>query len=295
MGQIPETFWEKYEWYLKNSYDAVEHWSHHSLLVVLFLSACFLLLESFLPKKKKYYVLTRKGFFQDLIYIFVYDFLLVFLVVYGIDMAISDMIGSDIVLFDLMSYGWWVVFPVLFILNDFMNWFGHVLLHKVPVLWKFHKIHHAQEELGFASTRHFHFVEYLIFRPLMYIPFHFFGVPPMDYMVFQIWASLVFTFLSHANIKLNWGIFAYIFITPDTHYWHHAKNVPSKHSVNYASILCIWDQIFGYFYFPKDDKTEPELGLYNDDTPNSFIGQQVHPFKTIFKKEEEPNFKPDKN
>lgn len=118
----------------------------------------------------------------------------------------------------------------------------------------------------------------------MYIPFHFFGVPPIEYMVFQIWMSFAFTFLSHANIKLNWGVLAYIFITPDTHYWHHAKNTPNEDNVNYASILCVWDQIFGYFYFPKEEKVEPELGLDNDDTPDGFIGQQIHPFKNLLKK-----------
>lgn len=244
---------------------------------------------------KKYSVLSRKGFFQDFLYIFFYDFLLVFPVVIGLDGMMSSAFGEDLIVFNVMEYSNWIIFPFIFVLVDFVNWFGHVLLHKVPLLWKFHKIHHAQEELGFGSTRHFHFMEYLVFRPLSYIPFHFFGVTPIEYMVFQIWVSFTFTFMSHANIKLKWGVLKYIFITPDTHYWHHAKNVPTTDSVNYASILTVWDQLFGFFYLPKNDKLEPELGLYNDDTPKGFVGQVFHPFKTLFKKEDGTNFKADKN
>lgn len=287
---MPLGFWEIYEMYLTKPMLFVEHWWQHSLMVVLFLSGAFLVIESVLPKKKNYYVLTRKGFVVDLVYIFVYDFLLTFLVVYGLDELLSEVMGG-VIIYDLTQHSWLLLFPVIFILNDFVNWLGHLLLHKVPFLWKFHKIHHAQEELGFASTRHFHFMEYLVFRPLMYIPFHFLGVPPLEYFVIQIWMSYTFTFLSHANIKVNWGFINYIFITPETHYWHHARNVKSKHSVNYASILTIWDQLFGYFYLPKDEKEQPELGLYDDDTPDGFLKQQIHPFKTLGKKEKFENFK----
>jgi sterol desaturase/sphingolipid hydroxylase (fatty acid hydroxylase superfamily) len=288
-------FWETYKLYLTKPFLFVEHWWQHGLFVILFLSLCFLVLESFLPKKKKYFVLTRKGFLQDFVYLFFYDFLLVFPIVVGLDGLMTMVFGEKTMLFDIMNYSNWIIYPFIFLMVDFVNWLGHVILHKVPVLWKFHKIHHAQKEIGFASTRHFHFMEYLVFRPLTYIPFHFFGITPIEYMVFQIWVSFTFTFLSHANIKVKWGVIKYIFITPDTHYWHHARNVPTKDSVNYASILTIWDHIFGFFYLPKNDKLEPDLGLYNDDTPDSFLGQVLHPFKTLFKKEEKPNFKPDKN
>jgi len=288
-------FIELYKLYLTKPFLFVEHWWQYGLFVVLFLSCCFFALESFLPKKKKYSVLKRKGFFLDFIYIFFYDFLLVFPIVVGLDGLMSSVFGEDLILINIMDYSNWLIFPILFVVVDFANWLGHVILHKVPFLWKFHKIHHAPTDIGFGTTRHFHFVEYLVFRPLVYIPFHFFGVTPTEYMVFQIWVSFTFTFMSHANIKVNWGVFNYVFITPDTHYWHHAKNVPSKDSVNYASILPLWDILFGSFYLPKDDKVQPELGLYNDNTPNNFVGQVFYPFSTLFKKEVKPNFKPDKN
>lgn len=289
------SFWELYEWYLIDSYSAVEHWWQHSLLVVFFLAAVFLVLESILPKKLDYQVITRKGFFLDFVYIFIYDFLLAFPVVMGSAAAVEYLFNGWVI-YDVSSLPTIAMFLVIFVVNDFVNWFGHVLLHKVPLLWKFHKIHHAQEELGFGSTRHFHFVEYLVFRPLMFIPFGLLGVMPIEYMVFQVWVSFTFTFLSHANIQLPKGLnfLNFIVITPDTHYWHHAKNVKSDTSVNYASILTVWDHIFGYFYLPENPKKKPILGLYHDDTPTGgFLKQQLHPFKTLFSKEDKKNFMDD--
>lgn len=262
----------------------------NSLFVVIWLSILFLILEFILPKKMNYGVLTRKGFFTDFVYMFFYDFILVFPIVFGIDGIIKWMIGPFEPIYDITTLPFWGLIIVMFVLNDFVNWLGHLILHKVTFLWKFHKIHHAQKELGFGSTRHFHFMEYFVFRPLMFVPFNMLGVLPTEYLVFQIWVSYGMTFLSHANIKIPWGPFKYIFITPDTHYWHHAKNVASKHSVNYASILTLWDLLFGYFYLPKEDKKIPKLGLYNDSTPNGFFKQQIYPFAHLTDKEEKPNF-----
>jgi len=71
-----------------------------------------------------------------------------------------------------------------------------------------------------------------------------------------------------------------IVITPDNHYWHHAKNLPKPYGVNFASALCIWDHLFGTFHLPDD---EPELGIHNDDVPTDFLGQQLYPLLALFR------------
>ena len=102
-------FWETYKLYLTSPFLFVKHWWQHSLFVIFFLSGCFFVLESLLPKKKKYSVLTRKGFFQDFIYIFFYDFLLVFPVVVGLDGMMSSVFGEDLILLNIMEYSNWVI------------------------------------------------------------------------------------------------------------------------------------------------------------------------------------------
>jgi len=162
-----------------------------------------------------------------------------------------------------------------------MEFLAHFFLHRSDFLWAFHKIHHAQEELGAASTRRFHWVEMIIFKPLVYIPFALIGYSVPDYFLFQITVQNVWGFFTHSNIKVRWGFLNYIINTPETHAWHHAKNVPGKYGVNYASILNIWDLIFGFYYVPKD-KT-PVLGIPDQkEVPTTFLGQFVYPFKLIF-------------
>ena len=184
---------------------------------------------------------------------------------------------------DITSWNPFLQVLIMFLIQDFMEYWAHFLLHKFDFLWAFHKIHHAQEELGAGSTRHFHFVEMFVFKPLIYIPFAMVGYSAVDYFLFQITVQNVWGFFTHMNIKVNWGFLNYIFNTPETHIWHHAKNIPHKHGVNYASILNIWDLMFGNFYLPKDKK--PILGVPDQKSmPVTFLGQIVYPFKLLLKK-----------
>jgi sterol desaturase/sphingolipid hydroxylase (fatty acid hydroxylase superfamily) len=157
-------------------------------------------------------------------------------------------------------------------------------LHRVNFLWQFHKIHHAQETLGFASTRHFHLFEFFVLKPFLFIPMKLVGFSAVNYFLCHMWVGYFLTFYSHCNVRLSWGFLDYILITPQTHYWHHSKNIPGKYGVNFASILNIWDIIFRVFYYPKDKNTEPELGVPDNNVPTTFLGQFFYPFRAIFNK-----------
>lgn len=249
------------------------------------------ILEVVLPKKKNYSLLGRKGFFLDLFYVFFIDFLLNIIGFYAMTSVVEFVfrkslaaIGIDsVVIADIHNLPFFFQFLVAFVLVDFVQWFGHYLLHRFNFLWHFHKIHHAQEELGFASTRHFHWFEYFVFKPLLYIPFNFLNFSVAEFVGIYLWFGLFFTFFSHCNVKVNWKWFNLIFISPETHYWHHAKNIPHKFGVNYASTLTLWDHLFGFYYYPKDK--EPILGVPDQkEIPSSFLGQMIHPFKELFVK-----------
>jgi sterol desaturase/sphingolipid hydroxylase (fatty acid hydroxylase superfamily) len=168
---------------------------------------------------------------------------------------------------------------VTFLLVDFAGWAAHYTIHRVPALWRFHKIHHAQTTLGFASTRRFHFAEYLAFRSFLFVPLVFLGVSVETY-VGMIWVLTFLAFLSHCNVKVPLGVLNRIVITPDNHCWHHAKNLPKPYGVNFAPALCIWDHLFGTFHLPDE---EPELGIHNDDVPTDFVGQQLYPLLALFR------------
>lgn len=263
---------------------------YHPLVYLFFVYIATFFLELILPKRLQYSAVSRKGFGTDLLYLLFMDFLLMVVGLYAATSTLEFFtkklfasMGMHLPLIDLHnSLSGPLRFLVFFIIIDFLQWFAHFLLHRVNFLWQFHKIHHAQETLGFASTRHFHWGEYLVLKPAFWIPLGMLGFQPVEYVINYLWIAYFLTFLSHCNIKINWGILNYIFITPETHYWHHSRNIPRRFGVNYASSLVIWDLLFGSFYNPKDKK--PILGIPDSDVPDTFIGQQIYPFKNLFRK-----------
>lgn len=283
---------ETYMGFMKSTFQSFS-WQN-PLQAVMIIGLVCLFLEAFLPKKINYSLTGRKGFFQDLVYVLFIDFLIWPMGLFALLSVVEAFFlkGMAAMGFEKPQIAYIGELPtlaqfiIIFLIVDFTQWLGHYLLHRVPFLWEFHKIHHAQEDLGFASTRHFHWVEFFVFKSLLYIPFGLIGWTAENYFVFQIWFGLGLTFLSHCNIKLNWGILNHILITPDTHFWHHAKNVElkgkHKHGVNFASVLCIWDKLFGFFHLPE--KAKPELGIHKSDVPKGFIQQQIYPFKRMFRR-----------
>jgi sterol desaturase/sphingolipid hydroxylase (fatty acid hydroxylase superfamily) len=252
--------------------------------VLLAYLLCFFL-EVILPKQRKHGLLNRKFFWQDTFYVLFND-LLIYLLGFFALCAVTEFIFlkflslfniQTLIIFDIKSWHPLLQVLIMFLIQDFCEFIAHILLHRSNFLWKFHKIHHAQEELGAASTRHFHFLEMCVFKPIIYLPFAMIGYSVVDYFLFQITVQNVWGFFTHCNIKVKWGILNYIINTPETHAWHHAKNIPNKYGVNYASILNIWDLLFGYFYLPKDKS--PILGVENNNVPKSFLGQLIYPFK----------------
>lgn len=272
---------------------------NNPLYMVFFICVATFIMELTLPRKMPYSPVNRKGFALDIFYVIFIDFLLMLFGFYAaakvVEYLFTQTMGlfgvSEFLIFDITQLHGAAQFLIVFLILDFMQWFGHFLLHRIDFFWHFHKIHHAQEELGFASTRHFHWMEYLVFKPLLFIPFILLNVPLSSFFAVYLWVGLSFTFFSHANIRVNFKPLNYVLITPETHYWHHAKNIPGKYGVNFASVLTIWDHIFGYFYYPKN-KEVPHLGV--DDQakiPSTFVGQMIHPFREAFGKKKKMNSK----
>ncbi|MDO8999318.1 MAG: sterol desaturase family protein [Bacteroidota bacterium] len=272
--------------------DSLKHPALKNVYYAVFLAYFFcFFLEVVLPRQRKHGVMTRKNFWLDIFYILFNDILLNVLGFFALCAVTEFVFLKFMLLFDIHTLKIIDIthinpifqILILFVLQDFCEYVAHIILHRSNFLWEFHKIHHAQEELGAASTRHFHWVEMIIFKPLIYIPFALIGYSAVDYFLFQITVQNVWGFFTHCNIKVKWGWLNYIFNTPETHAWHHAKNIDKKYGVNFASILNIWDLLFGYYYLPKDK--QPVLGVAGGkEVPETFLGQFFYPFKKVFSK-----------
>jgi sterol desaturase/sphingolipid hydroxylase (fatty acid hydroxylase superfamily) len=173
----------------------------------------------------------------------------------------------------------WLQLLVFFIVLDFVQWFTHILLHKYPVLWRFHQVHHSVKEMGFAAHLRYHWMENVLYKPLKTFGVMILGgfEPEQAYIVHFV--AIAIGHLNHANIKLTWGPLKYVLNNPVMHLYHHAYHLPEgKYGINFGISLSLWDYIFKTNYVPEDSGTIP-LGFPGDETfPHDFVHQNLYGF-----------------
>jgi sterol desaturase/sphingolipid hydroxylase (fatty acid hydroxylase superfamily) len=182
----------------------------------------------------------------------------------------------------------WLQFVVFMLFKDFLEWCVHNLLHRVPALWAFHKLHHSIEELDWIGNFRFHWMEVVIYKSLTYFPLVVLGVDGQVILGIAIVSTLIGD-LNHSNLNITWGPLRYVINSPRMHVWHHMDALPEghHHGVNFGVTLSIWDWLLGTSYWPGTDQSPEQqpgrLGFPDMDVyPRSFIGRFTYPFR-IFK------------
>ena len=156
-------------------------------------------------------------------------------------------------------------------LRGFIAWGTHILNHKMPFLWRFHRIHHLDTELDVSTTLRVHPVEFvlnlLIGIPLVVL----FGLTPWALMLYEVFDAVVVVF-SHSNVRFPTSIdsiLKYIIVTPDLHRIHHSSWRLETDS-NYGPVFPIWDLLLGTFRgSPKEPHETMTLGLKDNRGSNS--------------------------
>ena len=214
-------------------------------------------------------------------------------------------LGADIGIMDnkLSPHGPWVtgIIAVLFLIivnlvADFMGWAIHYLQHKIPLLWQFHKVHHAGEVMHPLSNFREHPIDnitYSIFvslfqglawglllRVIQYTPsnLEIFGLS-----AFNILFNVSAYHLRHSHIWLKWpGVLSKVFASPAHHHVHHSRHVDHLDK-NFAFMFPIWDVIFGTYYMPEDNK-DIEFGIIEDSSElNSCLNLYFIPFRDAYR------------
>ena len=181
---------------------------------------------------------------------------------------------------------------VIVVVNDFFSFLIHYLMHKVPFLWRFHKIHHSATELNPFTQYRLHPVEIIInnLRGIMvkavitglflYLAN---GIPNIITIIYEInILNFLFLFfganLRHSHVKLTyWNRLETILISPFQHQIHHS-NAARHYNKNLGSKLAIWDWMFGTLIKSKD-VSNVTYGLGNEDKDyNSFLKNLINPF-----------------
>ena len=231
--------------------------------------------------------LIRKDFWLDGFYMF-FNFFLFSIIISGFYAVIGKAFGSagmtmdSIAIIPKESIPLWAFILLFFIINDFVQWFTHVMLHKFPLLWRFHKVHHSIEEMGFAGHLRYHWMENLFYKPLKtFAVMILVGAEP-EHAFFVHFFSITVGHLNHANVRITWGPLKYVFNNSVMHLYHHAKELPADRAngVNFGISLSIWDYIFKKNYIPQDQDGDYVLGFDGiENYPKGFFRQLVSGFK----------------
>jgi sterol desaturase/sphingolipid hydroxylase (fatty acid hydroxylase superfamily) len=142
----------------------------------------------------------------------------------------------------------WLAFALAFLAMDFAVWAQHLALHRVPLFWRFHRLHHADIVMDVSTALRFHPLEILAslaFKAALVMAL---GVPPAAALTFEVVLGAG-ALLTHANIALPpWleRTFRLALITPALHLIHHSPN-PIETNSNFGFSTNIWDRMFGSY------------------------------------------------
>ncbi|GAA4738580.1 sterol desaturase family protein [Flavisolibacter ginsenosidimutans] len=135
-----------------------------------------------------------------------------------------------------------------FVYDLFIGWMAHFALHQTFALWRFHTVHHADNNVDATTGLRHHPVESIIRGVFFLLATVVAGAPVYSLMIYQT-ILVFFVAFTHANISLPHKVdnaLSYFFVSPNMHKVHHHWQQPYTDS-NYGAVLSIWDRLFGTY------------------------------------------------
>jgi sterol desaturase/sphingolipid hydroxylase (fatty acid hydroxylase superfamily) len=223
------------------------------LLVIIFVP-----LERLNPRNKQ--KVFRREFLIDLLYYFLNSLLPKMLLVLPLSMvawAVHRLEPTGLYAGVAgMSVG--MRFLLAIIVGELGGYWGHRWMHKVPMLWQFHAIHHSAKEMDWLVNTRAHPFDIFFNRLCGLIPIYLLGLAqptsttvdlvPLLYLVF----GTIWSFFVHANLRWRFGWLEKWVATPAFHHWHHTNDGADYIDKNYAAVFPWVDRVFGTFYLPKN-------------------------------------------
>lgn len=189
---------------------------------------------------------------------------------------------NEIGLLQLTDLPVWGAAVAAFLILDLCQYTCHVVMHKVPFLWRMHAVHHHAGHVESTTAFRFHTLE-VVAHGFMLIPLLLiFGFRIHDLALYNA-IVIPMSVFHHANIRLPYRlerVLRVFIITPGSHRLHHARWQPLTDS-NYGAVLSIWDRIFGTASARPDPETIP-VGLdgYKPEEIDSLRGMLGTPFSS---------------
>lgn len=204
---------------------------------------------------------------------------------------------NNVGLLNLFEASGWLKGLVALIALDLLIYGQHVMTHHMPMLWRFHRVHHADLDLDATSGVRFHPVEILLSMGIKVIAVTLLGAGYEAVLVFEVGLNAAATF-NHGNVILpDWcdRYLRWVIVTPDMHRVHHSIRPEETHS-NFGFNLPWWDWLFQtYRAQPQDSHEQLPLGLPDRRTALETVPLGVMlwmPFRSVSTRKTDPDSLP---
>jgi sterol desaturase/sphingolipid hydroxylase (fatty acid hydroxylase superfamily) len=170
----------------------------------------------------------------------------------------------------------WVQIVAGFAITTVGGYAGHRAAHEVPLLWRFHRVHHSIRDLDWLAANHLHPLDETFGRSAAVLPLYALGFGRVSLGAFVILITVQAIFI-HANVRMNFGPVRWLIATPQFHHWHHARE-PRAYNTNYAGEFPVLDALFGTLYLPAD-RWPAQYGI-DESEPTGYLRQLAWPLRT---------------
>ncbi len=160
---------------------------------------------------------------------------------------------------------------------DFVKYWEHRLIHRLPLLWRLHVVHHADLDVDFTTTFRHHPLEIAFSFVVSGAAVLLLGLSPIGVLLYSVLTSVVAT-LSHANIRWNSTadrMLRTVFMTRDAHAVHHSA-LKAETDSNFSVVFIWWDRLFGTYREAPDGGLDGyEIGVEHFRTPRDLALDRV--------------------
>lgn len=246
------------------------------LLDVLFMTALFVPLERLAPHRPRQPVF-RAGWSTDAYYVLVGH-----LAIQGVNALVllpgqllrDHVLGSSgPALMGRLPV--WLQLPLIVVVADVVYYWVHRAAHRVPWLWRLHRLHHSSQAMDWLAGERQHLAEIVIVRAAVLVPLILLGFDQGPLLAYVTFAAIHAVFI-HANFRGRLGWLEPFVVTPRLHHLHHASDADAIDK-NFAIHLPIIDRIMGTAFAPKG-RWARRYGVVDFVAPDGFYAQQASVF-----------------
>lgn len=180
-----------------------------------------------------------------------------------------------------VEWPFWLEVLIAMAVLDLAIYVQHVLTHRVPVLWRLHRVHHADREVDVTTALRFHPVEMVLSQLYKVVVVLAIGAPAAAVVMFEIILNACAMF-NHANWRLSPRLDAAVrlfLVTPAMHRIHHSE-APHETNANFGFSLSLWDRLFGTYRAKPDAPLSLGLPEYRDERPHELLWVLALPFRS---------------